>query len=270
MITTVLMGGLGNQLFQLFNLMSYAETHRQEFFLEDVPPQRPDRPFYWDTFLAPLRKYLKPPVKLPICKETRFQYAPLPSYQTVNQPFKILGYFQSYKYFQKHDALLMERIQLPETLERIRTMYNFDFSDMISLHFRVGDYKFLQNHHPVLSLSYYTNALTVMKQMTTARTVLYFYEEEDKDHVDQYIQQLKPLFPDMTFVSMDISVPDYEQLALMACCAHQIIANSTFSWWGAYFNTKPDKVVTYPSTWFGPANKEKDATDLFPSTWIKV
>jgi hypothetical protein len=270
MITTVLMGGLGNQLFQLFSLMSYAETYRQDFFVEDVPPQRPDRPFYWDTFLAPLRKYLKPPITLQIYQEAGFQYVPIPSYRQINQPFKLLGYFQSYKYFQKHDTLLMERIQLPETLERVRTLYAFDFSQMISLHFRVGDYKFLPNHHPVLPLSYYTSALNVMMRMTPARTVLYFYEAGDKAHVDQYIGLLKPLFPHMTFVSMDLTVPDYEQLALMACCSHQIIANSTFSWWGAYFNTKPDKVVTYPSTWFGPAQGGKDATDLFPSTWIKI
>jgi len=269
MITTVLMGGLGNQLFQLFNLLSYAETNRQDFFLEDLPPQREDRPFYWNTFLAPLRKYLKPSIPLPVYQETKFEYDPIQSYRQINQPFKFLGYFQSYKYFQKNENILFEHIQLKETLDKTRENYPFDYSDFISMHFRVGDYKYLPEHHPVLSLSYYTSALNVMMRMTSARRVLYFYEPGDKDHVDEYIRLLKPLFPDMDFISIDHSIPDYEQLSLMACCSHQIIANSTFSWWGGYFNTNPDKIVTYPSKWFGPAQK-KDTTDLFPTTWIKI
>ena len=162
----------------------------------------------------------------------------------------------------KHDTLLMERIQLPETLERVRTLYAFDFSQMISLHFRVGDYKFLPNHHPVLPLSYYTSALNVMMRMTPARTVLYFYEAGDKAHVDQYIGLLKPLFPHMTFVSMDLTVPDYEQLALMACCSHQIIANSTFSWWGAWFaHAAGARWATYPSSM---GQGQPEPVDLFP------
>jgi hypothetical protein len=263
------MGGLGNQLFQLFNLLSYAETNRQEFFLEDLPPQREDRPFYWNTFLAPLRKYLKPSIPLPVYQETKFEYDPIQSYRQINQPFKFLGYFQSYKYFQKNENILFEHIQLKETLDKTRENYPFDYSDFISMHFRVGDYKYLPEHHPVLSLSYYTSALNVMMRMTSARRVLYFYEPDDKDHVDEYIRLLKPLFPDMDFISIDHTIPDYEQLCLMACCSHQIIANSTFSWWGGYFNTNPDKIVTYPSKWFGPA-QQKDTTDLFPTTWIKI
>lgn len=270
MITTVLMGGLGNQLFQLFTLMSYAETHRQEFFLEDVPAQREDRPFYWNTFLASLRKYLKPTVTLPIYQEPGFHYEPILHYRHIKQPFKLLGYFQSYKYFQTNEETIFEHIKLKETLAKTREKYPFDFSDFISLHFRVGDYKHLPDHHPVLPLSYYTSGLNVMMRMTSARRVLYFYEADDKDHVDEYIRLLKPLFPEMSFISIDHSIPDYEQLSIMACCSHQIIANSTFSWWGAYFNVTPDKIVTYPSKWFGPAQGNKDTTDLFPTTWIKI
>jgi len=269
MITTVLMGGLGNQLFQLFNLMAYAETNKQDFYLEDIPTQREDRPFYWDTLLAPLRKYLKPPVPLPVYQEPRFEYDPITSYRQINQPFKFLGYFQSYRYFQKYETLLMERIELPATLERTRQLYPFDFSTTISMHFRIGDYKYLQDYHPVLPISYYINALNVVRRMTTARKVIYFYEPADQKEVEEHIEKLVTMFPELTFVSIDHTVPDHEQLALMACCSHQIIANSTFSWWGAYFNPNPEKIVTYPSKWFGPA-QNKDTSDLFPTTWIKI
>jgi len=270
MITTILMGGLGNQLFQVFNLLSYAESQKQEFYLEDLPVQRVDRPFYWDTFLAPLRKYLKPIQSLPVYQERGFSYEPILPYRQIQQPFKLLGYFQSYKYFQKNQDYILEQIQLDETLAKTRDKYPFEYSDFISLHFRIGDYQYLPDHHPVLPLSYYSNALNVMMTMTTARRVLYFYEANDQVHVDHYIEELKTMFPEMTFLPIDHNIPDYEQLSIMACCAHQIIANSTFSWWGAYFNATPDKVITYPSIWFGPAQGNKDMTDLFPTTWIKI
>jgi hypothetical protein len=172
-------------------------------------------------------------------------------------------------YFQKNENVVFQHIQLKETLAQTREKYPFDYTDFISMHFRVGDYKYFPEHHPILPLSYYTSALNVMMRMTSARRVLYFYEEGDKEHVDEYIRLLKPLFPDMCFISIDTTIPDYEQLALMSCCSHQIIANSTFSWWGGYFNTTPDKIVTYPSKWFGPA-QAKDTSDLFPTTWIKI
>jgi len=56
----------------------------------------------------------------------------------------------------------------------------------------------------------------------------------------------------------------------MSCCDHNIIANSTFSWWGAYFNNNKEKIVCYPDKWFGPKNANLNTKDLFPENWICV
>jgi hypothetical protein len=55
----------------------------------------------------------------------------------------------------------------------------------------------------------------------------------------------------------------------MSLCKHNIIANSSFSWWGAYFNENLEKIVCYPSVWFGK-NVEHNVVDLFPNRWVKI
>ena len=56
-------------------------------------------------------------------------------------------------------------------------------------------------------------------------------------------------------------------MLLMSASNHNVISNSSFSWWGAYFNPNPDKIVTYPAKWFGVAKKDNDTKDLFGSKY---
>jgi hypothetical protein len=99
--------------------------------------------------------------------------------------------------------------------------------------------------------------------------VLCFYQEGDSVEVSQTINRLSSEFDFIVFQHIDHSIEDWKQLLLMSCCRHNIIANSTFSWWGAYFNERNDKIVCYPSTWFGPKLKH-NIKDLFPDTWTKI
>jgi hypothetical protein len=98
--------------------------------------------------------------------------------------------------------------------------------------------------------------------------ILYVHEDEDTDYVNQTIQMLQGEYKNIIFVSTKPFVlSDWEEMLVMSLCDHHIIANSTFSWWGAFLNTKDDKMVIYPERWFG---FHMDMRDRFPEKWIKI
>jgi hypothetical protein len=103
-------------------------------------------------------------------------------------------------------------------------------------------------------------------------TVLYACEEEDLEYVmETRIEPLRAKFPNLVFQQISPELADWEQLLIMSCCKYNIIANSSFSWWSAYFNRNPEKIVCYPSVWFGEKLAQQCNTkDLCPDDWVKV
>jgi hypothetical protein len=189
----------------------------------------------------------------------------------------LIGYFQSYKYFD-HYFLTINRLLKIDELKVILTnkylkLINED--KPISMHFRLGDYKKLPEHYILLNTDYYKTALNSLFESdptnkSSKKTVLYFCEDQDLEDVEGIITELKLEFPgSIVFCRPDPELEDWEQLILMSLCRHNIIANSTFSWWGAYLNTSREKKVIYPSMWFGPKIKH-GLQDLFPLDWIKI
>ena len=161
-----------------------------------------------------------------------------------------------------------------------------DFQNTISMHFRIGDYKQIPGHYEILPYEYYEKSLrfilTKIKKREKknknpetakqAKKVFYFCEEKDKEEVLKIIDKLKQVFPLVEFIRIDNHLfEDWEQMILMSCCKFNIIANSTFSWWGAFLNTIENRVVCYPSVWFGPKKASIDTQDLFPTQfWEKI
>jgi hypothetical protein len=246
----------------------------QNIQLNDGLNGSPIRYTYWDTLLSFLKPFLKkdcePPNMLYI-KEASFKYSMLPEQVDINDTM-LVGYFQSPLYFDKykHVILKMIRLQLKQLI--IKSKYTFDYENIISMHFRLGDYKQKSEHHPILPVDYYYYSLLyIVDELPTNKNikVLYFCENDDYKEVYDTILQLQYKFPDIQFNRILHTIPDWEQMLIMSLCQHNIIANSTFSWWGAYLNANNCNITCYPKTWFGP-KAENDITTLFPNNWIQI
>jgi len=290
MITCELVGGLGNQLFQIFATLAYAIQYNTSVMFDysshttayhQSPSTFDLRHTYWNTLfvhIINLTTYSLPPnstIDLSTFfpyKELRFEYNKLPE-EISKRNMKLTGYFQSYKYFQAQEKYIFKLLRIEKLQETVRNVYEFPFSldQCVSLHFRIGDYKYSEPRHNVLTLEYYKKALTSLFENRTEQNVLYFCQKEDDEIVHLQINVLKETFPNATFFKISYDISDWEQLLLMSCCRDNIIANSTFSWWGAYLSRhdKNDKIVYYPSKWFGDYYNDK-TVDLFPPQWVEV
>jgi len=289
MLTCNLQGGLGNQLFQIFTTIAFSLKTNNSFFFQnkcqltnekDALNGATVRYTYWDTFLSGLSVFVKDANKLPnlelIIKEKGFNYDPSILLNLMNNQQKVkmlVGYFQSYKYFDiyKKAIFKLAKIEASQKLvyNKSKEDYNLELDTSVSIHYRLGDYKKLQDYHPILENSYYIDALKSVVKRTQIKHVIFFCEDDDLDEVLVNIYELEQIFPELVFVRGGQYLSDWEQMMLMSLCKNNIIANSTFSWWGAYFNTNPTKIVCYPEIWFGP-KAGHDTSDLFPEDWTMI
>jgi len=283
------MGGLGNQLFQVFAIMALSLKLKRGFIFPNKKlggDKRQD--IYWDTLFTELKKNtFDTPIhklRLPMYKETTFHYNDeMHKHPLITSSLNgvvLFGYFHSYKYFEKETSQIIKYMKLNEKKQNMKSILNSVCGNKraISLHFRLGDYKSLVREYTPLGLDYYENSiLYILKTLghdTTATAsehiVLYFCEDDDFVEVEPKIDQLRSRFPSMVFHRAPNNIEDWQSMLLMSCCDHNIIANSTFSWWSAYLNTNPNKIVCYPDNWFGPALPTHTTNDLCPPSWTKI
>jgi len=255
--STLFMGGLGNMMFQAAMLYAYSKKYNYKPYINfnhigtlHNPPLN-----YKDNILSNFDPIEGSDIEWFLYEEPTdykpCRYNDLPDFNTNNLIFK--GFFQSYKYFDLYKNEIQKIFSPPkDILEKIKNKYNPQ--DYISLHVRRGDYVNLSQYHHNLSIDYYKNAIDYFK----GYKFLVFSDD---------IEWCKKHFKGDEFFFME-NEPDYIDLYLMSQCKHNIIANSTFSWWGAYLNSNPDKIVVHPDKWFGVVYENLDISDLFPDDWI--
>lgn len=175
------------------------------------------------------------------------------------------GYFQSYKYFDSiRDVLLGDFVlkkgyglvaeEIKEEIEKQK--------QSVAIHVRRGDYAAsCKDWNGLCSVEYYKKALAEIKKKYP--NVKLFIFSDDIDWARENLQFDSPT----SFVSCP-ELSAVEEMLLMSLCKHQIIANSTFSWWSAWLNQNEKKIIIAPSRWLVASNIDTD--DLLPSSWIKI
>jgi len=135
-------------------------------------------------------------------------------------------------------------------------------TNSVSIHFRRGDYvtnPLTSQHHGVCSNKYYQDAISLLKSKISQPHFFLFSDEPEWLKTNVSLQE--------PFRIIDNN-PGYVDLYLMSNCKHNIIANSSFSWWGAWLNNNPDKIVIAPHKWFNEPGI--NTYDLIPETWIRL
>ena len=178
-----------------------------------------------------------------------------------NNEFAVDGYFQSEKYFANIRGKILNTFMLSEEQEHnmLDKYKGIIKQKTVSIHIRRGDYLRYTQNHPILPIDYYEKAL--LKVGDYERCLVF----SDDIKRAKKIRAFKNF--DVKFITNE---PEYIDLFLMSLCNDNAIANSSFSWWGAWLNKNNNKNVYYPETWFGPSKNEFDIKDLIPKDWIKV
>ena len=185
------------------------------------------------------------------------------------------GYFQTEKYFKNVDKELREDFKFQDSIyQPCKEMIDsLGEGRKIFLHIRRGDPKLpwayvnLEAAHPVCTWDYYTEAL---KQFPEDIPVVVFSDVIEWCKEQEFFSPDRFIFSESTDELADGQRVPWTDLCLMSLCTDAIIANSSFSWWGAWLIDNPDKTVVAPKKWFGPQYNHYNMNDLIPEGWIEV
>lgn len=279
-ITAHLMGGLGNVLFIVATCFALSKKYKTKlrFYCH---------PNLWRDAKRRSVQYYKMFEKFDIdCENNRKSgitfREPYFFYDSITLDRRIhnciYGYFQSYKYFDAYKSEFIKMLHNPyqNAVDNQLTQYlleqvavvNDDSTNLspskknqefefVSIHVRRTDYLTLSDIHLNLGTSYYEEAIS---HFSKEKSVFLIFS----DDVD-FIQK-EPLFQKLTHKHIITNQDDEYCFWLMSACHHNIIANSSYSWWASYINSNPNKVVICPSKWFGPNGPVYKICDILPET----
>lgn len=275
MVSVELVGGLGNQMFQIAACIAYAKRHGLQFHIPlETSNCHSKQPYFnltnpdWNESL-PKTTF----------QEKNFHYSEIPAFAshgmkssipgTPPEHFNLIlkGYFQSYKYFEDQKDAIIQAFGFTGQLKDART---------IAVHVRRGDYLLYPTKHPVVTERYLVNAV---------KHCCIHYPNASAQPFFKFFSDDIPWCRD--FVSRNFGNPEYysfsegkspkEDMQEMINCHGMIMSNGTFAWWSAYLmqalNNPPafePQIIIYPATWFGPDYEGNDTKDMCPADWVKI
>jgi len=243
--------GLGNILFQVATVLSLSNDMDSMSIFPDLNDISKFGG-YQDNILHNLDLNGHKPDE--IYQEPEFYYTELPKSENIT----LNGYFQSEKYFLNNRNIILDILSPKNDIKKYlidKYAYLINKDDVVSIHIRRGDYINLDDYHSVLPIEYYNESL---KEFNYNNIVIF------SDDINWCKTNLN--FNNITFIENE---KDYIDMLLMSMIKNNIIANSTFSWWGAWLNNYSDKKVVAPNKWFGIKNSHLNTDDIIPETWIK-
>lgn len=281
MITVRVNGGLGNQMFQYATARALATKYHTDLILDINEFDRYElRNFELDKFKIRAsivnKNYLVKKIfkKLNLTKlvpnyylEKSLKYDSELNNCTKNAYLE--GYFQNERYFKLiRDELLVDFIIKDSLSSYTHELKNLieNSKNSVSLHIRRGDY--ISNNqtnstHGTCSLEYYDKAIGYIKNQIGDLKIFVF-----SDDVEWSKENLK--YDNIYFVEADKNKIPHEDIYLMSLCNHNIIANSSFSWWGAWLNNNNEKIVIAPKRWFLDKEMQAQATGIVCENWRKI
>lgn len=272
MIYASLLGGIGNMSFIIATSYALGLDNEVDIMFSttiDSITRRKNEKWWFDTYFRQInRGHAK--VKN-IFKEKNFLYSKIP-YKYPSMMLK--GYFQSPKYFEHRRKEILELFTdyKQDIISSLKLKLDLLPGKKISLHIRRTDYVNLQHVHNLLPITYYQKAVNTIKQKLNNDYNNYIYLIFSDDIEWCKKQDFLKNLPDVHFVEdsdpLTKGPVEVFQLYLMSMCEHNIIANSSFSWWGSYLNTSPNQIVIAPQKWFNKKGPP-DWSSIYCDGWIQ-
>ncbi len=284
MIYVKLMGGLGNQMFQYAFGKAFSLKHKIPFaadlsFYEETHPlsEVTPREFEIDVFNIHFDSIVKKEPYLffehSLLKRVERKLKANHFLDEVGFDFQenllsfhddvvFKGYFQTEKYFFDIRNVLLQDFTPRSSLTSLSLSYIEEAHNVesVSIHIRRGDYVTSSYHHSC-DLLYYSKAIHLIAQKKS-NLKLYIFS----DDIAWVKNELQFDFP-CVYVEHNVGKKSFEDLMIMKACKHNIIANSSFSWWGAWLGEQQDKIVVAPLGWF---KKGISSKDLVPERWVRI
>lgn len=238
----------GREIDKIFTLDFYGDTatKKQSLHLADVSYSLPSR-ILRKIRGAKHKKYL-------FWKEMQLE-----DYKNLSGDIYLEGFWNEEKYFYDVQSEIRKIYTFPdlknnyqlEILDKIQT------TESVGIHIRRGDYVKYPDKFPMCTPNYYKKALEIIKQKYKDVSIFIFSDDLN------WCKSELSFINNVTFVENKVNTEAFVDMLLMSRCKHNIIANSTFSWWGAWLNNNPDKVVIYPET-------ALITYETLPNHWIKI
>lgn len=260
-------GSLGNQMFQLAATITMGQLYtlpvkipKRSGYFEETYGRFVD---YIDTGLDLKLDYLAPEDK------TLFKYGENWTLSPFGFPISLEGYFQSEFYFSSSKELIKQKFtafkpEIQSQITSISTQLPYN-KPLTAIHVRRGDYVNKQDYHTLLPPSYYEAAKKEIGDNQSwdgssgGQNYVVFSDD---------LPWCRANFSDDHFF-VESGNP-FVDLGVMIACDNFIIANSSFSWWGAWLAWNENKKIVAPKQWFGPKNRHLSTKDLIPSSWLQI